>query len=93
MNIQRQTAREFLGIFPSNYDICKDRFDQELLKGGIDVQAVNGKLIAVSGLKFQCPVVALILNDPLIISYIGNYKDYDNIFVIKDNFVRHFSDS
>ncbi|HHW90147.1 MAG TPA: glycosyl transferase [Clostridiales bacterium] len=93
MNIQRQTAREFLGIFPSNYDICKDRFDQELLKGGIDAQIAGDKLIAVSGLKFQCPVVALILNDRLLVSYINGYKDYDNLFIIENDFVRHFSGS
>ena len=90
MSIKRQAAREYLEANKTYYNICKTRFDTELLIGGIDVETYNGKLVAVSGLKYQCPVVLLMLNDWQVLSYLNNYKEYDNLFVIQDNNVRHY---
>lgn len=90
MSIRRQTAREFLKEQGTYYDICKAKFNEGLLKGGIDLEFKKGKIIAVSGLKYQCPVVMLILNDAQICNYLGAYIEYDNLFLIENNTVKHY---
>ncbi|HEY8423686.1 MAG TPA: glycosyl transferase [Clostridia bacterium] len=90
MSIRRQTAREFLADYGNYYDICKSKFPKDLLKGGIDLEFYRGKVVAVSGLKYQCPVVMLILNDKGLVNYLDAYKEYDNLFVINNNEVAHY---
>ncbi|HEY8443728.1 MAG TPA: glycosyl transferase [Clostridia bacterium] len=90
MSVRRQTAREFLKENGTYYDICKSKFNQDLLKNGVDLEFKNGKVLAVSGLKYQCPVVMLLLNDAQISKYLDDYNQYDNLLLIQDGAVTHY---
>ena len=90
MSLKRQTAREYSKQNGRAYDICKNRFDDSLLLGGIDAEIIKGKIIAVSGLKYTCPIVMLILNDNQMYRYLAKFQEYDNLFVISENKVKHF---
>ncbi|HEY8389459.1 MAG TPA: glycosyl transferase [Clostridia bacterium] len=91
MSLTRQTAREFEKEYGTVFDICKKKFDSNLMHGGVDAEIIGGKIVAVSGLKYRCPVVMLVLNDSKINQYLNKYQDQDNLFVINQNTVKHYA--
>lgn len=90
MSLNRQTAREYTLEHGTTFKICKKRFDAQHLLGGLDAELIGGKIIAVSGLKYNCPVVMLILNDNEIVKYLSQYQGSDNLFAINNKKINHF---